>query len=311
MTFVILVAGLDGRSLLLEASVLQRETHRIEELLSGRGLLERIAQGGSQLAVIGVDLPDFTIPDLVRRIRAGPTTRRISILALVPTSEPTELDTETLFAGANAVLRRPLDRPHLDTWLSKLLEVPRRVEARVPVAGRVVGSPRSEGAGHFVGLSLNVSSNGMLLASPVRLVGHPDVDLELDLPPAFRLKALGRVVREAGEVQWPYLGYGVEFLYVPEESLSGLLRIISSEGLPAQAARSPAPRFGIHSTLRRDPWIFEILQPVAHGEGYHVEIHRSPRELWRPGQAGPFYVVEAATPQEAIALARAFVMTLG
>ena len=88
------------------------------------------------------------------------------------------------------------------------------------------------------------------------------------------------------------------------------MHLVSKDAiLPPQ--KTPDEHFGIHSTLRRDAWIFEILQPVPHGEGFHVEIHRSPRELWRPGQAGPFYVVEAATPQEAIVQARAFVMGLG
>jgi CheY-like chemotaxis protein len=309
MPFVIFAAGLDGRSLLLEASVLQRDDHKIEELLSGRGLIDRIAQGGGSLAVLGSDLPDMVLPDLVRKIRASPLTRRISILALVPTTDPPELDTETLQAGANAVLRRPLDRAHLDNWLSKLLVVPRRVDARVSVSGRVVGTPRQDAVGHFVGLTLNLSANGMLLASPVRLVGHPDVDLEMELPPALRLKALGRVVREAAEVQWPYLGYGVEFLYIPQESLRTLMSLVTTAPLPSRKSRDGD--FGIHSTVRRDVWIFEILQPAPHGEGYHVEIHRAPRESWRPGNAGPFYVVEGATAQEAIAQARAFVQGLG
>jgi CheY-like chemotaxis protein len=306
MPFVILVAGLDGRSLLLEASVLQREDHKIEESLSGRALLQRLAEGGGTLAVLGPELPDITLPELVRKIRASPVTRRVSVLALVPTSEPLELDAETAQAGANAVLRRPLDHSHLDAWLSKLLSVPRRVEARVAVSGRVVGTPRSEAAGHFVGLSLNLSINGMLLASPVRLLGHPDVDLEMDLPPSLRLKALGRVVREAPEVGWPYLGYGVEFLYVPEESLGTLMRLLS--GSPRHSADAD---FGIHSTLRRDAWIFEILQPVPQENGWEVEIRRCPRETWRPGSAGPFYVVEGPTAQDAIAQARAFVLGLG
>jgi CheY-like chemotaxis protein len=308
MPFVILVAGLDGRSLLLEASVLQRGDHVIEESLSGRSLLQRLSEGGGSLAVLGSELPDLTLPELVRRIRASPATRRVSILALVPTSEPAELDAETVQAGANAVLRRPLDRSHLDVWLSKLLSVPRRVEARMAVTGQVVGTPRSEVGGHFVGLSLNLSVNGMLLASPVRLIGRPDVDLELDLPPSLRLKALGRVVRDAPEVGWPYLGYGVEFLYIPEESLGVLMRLLSRGASPSGLGDAD---FGIHSTLRREAWIFEILQPVAQPNGWHVEIHRSPRETWRPGGAGPFYVVEGATAQEAIAQARAFVLRLG
>jgi CheY-like chemotaxis protein len=306
MPHLILVAGLDGRSLLLEASVLQREQHRIEESLTGRALVQRLTEAGGALTVLGSDIPDITLPDLVRRIRASPVTRKVSILALVPSTEPMELDSETLSAGANAVLRRPLDSSHLDKWLSKLLAVPHRVEARMAVTGRVVGTPRADAGGHFVGLSVNLSINGMLLASPVRLAGQPDVDLEMDLPPSLRLKALGRVVREAPEVAWPYLGYGVEFLYVPEESLVTLMRLLSVGPVPQDEAH-----FGIHSTLRRDSWIFEILHPVPQKNGWEVEIRRAAREHWRPGAAGPFYVVEGQTAQEAIALARAFVLGLG
>ena len=117
------------------------------------------------------------------------------------------------------MLRRPLDRARLETWLAKLLIVPRRVDARIPVQGHVVGTPRSTEAVHFFGLTRNLSVNGMLLASPVPLPATPDLDLEFNIPGVIaRLQALGRVVREAGEVEWPYLGYGVEFLFVPPDS---------------------------------------------------------------------------------------------
>src|SRR5207249_4207467 len=71
----------------------------------------------------------------------------------------------------------------------------------------------------FCGLTRNVSLNGMLLASPVKLGAAPDLDLEFSVTGVGHLlRALGRVVREAPEVGWPYVGYGVEFLFMPPES---------------------------------------------------------------------------------------------
>jgi len=211
-------------------------------------------------------------------------------------------------AGANAVLRRPLEESHLESWVAKLLAVPRRVEARIPVRGHVVGSERSPEAGHFFGLTRNVSVHGMLLASPVRLSGAQDLDLEFTVEEsAARLQALGRVVRSASEVTWPYLGYGVEFLFTPPVTLDALGTLIARA---ATVAAQPAAA-GIHSTLRRGQWVYELLTPIALAAGWHVEIRRAPRDEWRAGTGGPFYVVEGASPEEALTRAREFIQSFG
>ncbi|MBI3932523.1 MAG: PilZ domain-containing protein [Acidobacteria bacterium] len=307
----VLVAGLDGRSLLLEATVLQREGHRVEEVETGRALLGALAEGGHHLVVLGTRIPDVGLPELIRRIRHDPGTRTVSVLALVPASDPVEVDGKVAEAGANAVLRRPLDRARLDAWIAKLLTVPRRVQARVPVHGQVVGTPRSGAAGHFVGLSRNISVNGMLLASPVPLTEYPDVELEVSLAEATPLKALGRVVRDAPEVGWPYLGYGIEFLFVPEESLDSLIELVRRQIAPPPVRAAPAENHDIHSTLRRESWVYEILKPRPHGAAWQVEIRRAPRDAWRPGAGGPFYVVEETSPEGALGQARAFVLRHG
>ncbi len=56
-------------------------------------------------------------------------------------SEPIDTEGLVLGAGANAALRRPLDRFVLESWLAKLLAVPERVQTRVPVHVQVVGTP--------------------------------------------------------------------------------------------------------------------------------------------------------------------------
>jgi CheY-like chemotaxis protein len=305
----ILVAGLDGRSLLLEAPLLRREGHPVEELGSARELFASLAATPAcRLVVLGPRLPDLELDETIRRIRASPLTRHVSILALLPAGEPAELDGAAIEAGANAAMRRPLEQVRLEAWMAKLLAVPRRVEARVPVQGHVVGTPRAEASGHFYGLTRNLSINGMLLASPVRLE-HPDIELEVGLPEGRpTLHALGRVVREAHEIGWPYLGYGVEFLFIPEQSVLTIASFIERAILefPQRGAASP-----IHSTLRRDFWVYEILKPVQSPDGWQAEIRRSPRETWRPGESGPFYVVLGHSPEDALAEARGFIQRHG
>jgi CheY-like chemotaxis protein len=311
MTASVLVAGLDARSLALEAPVLQRERHAILEVSAGRALVEEVVRTGARLLVLGSRLPDLELPEAIRRVRASALARHVSILVLLPTNEPPELDAEAQAAGANAVMRRPLDPTQLEAWIAKLIAVARRVETRVPVQGRVVGTPRHREDAHFYGLSRNLSVTGMLLASPVRLAEGPDLELEFDLPGAAPgLQALGRVVRQAGEVGWPYIGYGVEFLYLPATSFDAIVDLVARGGLPPPVL-APDTTHGIHSTVRREAWVYEILEPVRRDETWHAEIRRAPREAWRPGEAGPFYVVEGPSPEKALREARDFLVRLG
>jgi CheY-like chemotaxis protein len=302
----ILVAGLDARNLLLDAPVLRRERDVVEEKSSARAVLDGLAREGGRLVVLGPSLPDLTVHDTVRRIRALPATRQVSILVLLPDAEGSDVEGAALDAGANAVLRLPLDPTALDDWIAKLLSVPRRVETRVPVQGQVVGTPKNANSGHFYGLTRNLSAHGMLLASPVRLADGYDVDLEFHLPPTgTRVRALGRVVREAAEVGWPYVGYGVEFLYVPPESLDAIVSLVT-EGPPPSHLAALRRAAAIHSTVRRASWVYEIHEPTAYEAGWMVEIRRAPREEWRPGAGGPFYVVEGSSPENALRQARDF-----
>jgi CheY-like chemotaxis protein len=309
----LLVAGLDARSLLLEAPVLQRERHLVQERAYARDLLREIVPSGTRLVVLGTELPDLSLASAVQRIRDSPATREISVLVILPAGAPAALEDEARRAGANAVLRRPLDRPTLEGWLAKLLSVPRRVVARVPVSGQVVGTSRGVGGAHFCGLTHNLSVNGMLLASPLRLGEEPDLDLEFVLPGVrTRLRALGRVVREAPEVAWPFRGYGVEFLFVPEDSHETLSLVVSGALRPLPS-RDPLPdqTHGIHSTVCREEWVYEIHEPMSAGPNWQAEIRRAPRESWRPGGAGPFFVVAAASPDVALREARDFVTRHG
>jgi hypothetical protein len=306
----ILAAGVDVRELRLEVRFLQRNPDFVKEVGSAQELFDALTRDRTPLVVLGTRVPDLPLGDTIRRIREGASSRRVSILALIPAAEPTGTEGVVLGAGANAALRRPLERFVLESWIGKLIEVPRRVQARIPVHVQVVGTPRPASGEHFYGLSRNLSVHGMLLASPVRIDAE-DLDLEIDLPePEGRVRALGRVARDAPEVGWPYIGYGIEFLFLPEAGQRAIERMVRREAVlePVRPLWAPG---AIHSTLRRDEWIFELSDPARTGSGFLVEIRRAARDEWRAGGASPFYVVQGETPEAALDAAREFVRQHG
>ncbi len=309
MDGTILTAGLDIRELRLEVRFLKRDPELVQEAASGQELLDTVTRGPAQLVVLGTKLADMPLAETIEGIRESPASERVSILVLIPVSEPIGTEGLVLGAGANAVLRRPLDRFVLESWLAKLLDVPQRVQTRVPVHVQVVGTPRTQPNGHFYGLTRNVSVHGMLLASPVT-IDSDDLDLEIDLPePEGRVRVLGRVVREAPDVGWPYIGYGIEFLFLPEGGQRAIERMVERENPPEPITPLWAPG-AIHSTVRRGQWIYELTDPLRYEDGYLVEIRRAMRGDWRPG-SGPFYVVQGTTPTEALQAARTFVQEYG
>jgi CheY-like chemotaxis protein len=289
---------------------LQRRPELVQEAPSARELFDAVAREAPALVVLGPRLPDHPMVDAIRRIREGAVGRQVSILAVLPAADPLGTEAVVLGAGANAALRRPLDRFVLESWVAKLLEVPRRVLARIPVHVQVVGSRKSAPGEHFYGLSRNLSVHGMLLASPVRIEAE-DLDLEIDLPePEGRVRVLGRIAREAPEVGWPYVGYGIEFLFLPEAGQRAIDRMVRREAPPEPAKSLWAPG-AIHSTLRRDAWIYEVTEPARTDSGFLVEIRRAARDGWRPGRSSPFYVVQGESARGAIDAAREFVRRNG
>lgn len=305
MAATVLVAGMDAGGLLKDSPVLRRDAHTVEEVPAGRELLPLLAESETRLVLLGPRLPDLALPELLRRIRASALARHVSLLVVLPEEASGEAAGELLAAGANAVLQQPLDPPRFDAWITRLLSVPQRHELRVPVEGHVVGARRDGESGYFTGLTRNMSLNGMLLLSPVPLPPGADLDLEVSLSQALpRFRAVARVVRQAPEVTWPYLGYGVELVFVPPGSHEALQLFLTGGVALRPRSDGTSP---IHSTVKRGEWIYEILTPVPGGQGFQAEIRRAPRESWRPGAAGPYYVVAGPSPEAAVRAARAFV----
>jgi hypothetical protein len=80
---------------------------------------------------------------------------------------------------------------------------------------------------------------------------------------------------------------------------------------PPEPARSLWAPDAIHSTLRRDEWIYEVTEPARTDSGFLVEVRRAARVGWRPGQPSPFYVVQGDSARLALDTAREFVRRHG
>src|SRR5207247_1756908 len=103
---------------------------------------------------------------------------------------------------------------HPELWdarLEELLNVPRRLEARIPVR-LATWSRATPEAPPLEGLTMNISINGILLQTPARLGVGTKIDLSFTLPERpDEVQVLGQIMREhaAGPDRWQS---GVKFL---------------------------------------------------------------------------------------------------
>jgi len=162
-----------------------------------------------ELVLVDRDLPRAAA--LVSALRQDEGTRRASI-AVVARGDFEAVEVELLGAGADAVVRLPPGRGW-DERLMRLVTIPVRRQARLPVSFRV--QALLQGSGTLRATALNLSRSGLLLEARLgALAVGEEVDLEVDLPGhAEPLPAQGRVVREAGPGQ-----FGVQFLRLEDHA---------------------------------------------------------------------------------------------
>jgi CheY-like chemotaxis protein len=186
--------------------------------LLGRGGIDRFKAGRLSdatllakttrpaLILLDRDLPK--VREYLEAFREEPATRNGSI-AILAYGDIESSELELLELGANAILRLPPDAGW-DDRLSKLLKVPLRQEARLPIQMTV----HTEVAGQAsVTNALNLSVTGMLVESSSPLAMFQEMSFRFKLPDGSHVAGRGRAIRQAGPNQ-----YGVEFLKLEHES---------------------------------------------------------------------------------------------
>ena len=169
------------------------------------------------IVVVDRDLP--RADQLIAALREDPSTRRLSI-AVVARGDLDPSEVALLEAGANAILRLP-PGPDWDERLVRLLVVPARREARLPVEFGI--DTLGTGVGERVpAQAVNLSRSGILIETSVDLGVGDELELEFSLEGEDVL-ARGRVVRH-GE---PRL-FGVQFAPLPEYAAVRIRRFVGS-----------------------------------------------------------------------------------
>ena len=222
-----------GRSLVPAGqTVLTRESVAVVPVPTGEHVLEALRKEKPRLLVVGPDLPDITVAQLCRRVRADRELQRVSILFVASPVER-ERTEAVLRAGGNDVLYRPLDAAEFDRKVGALLAVPVRKELRVLIQLRVEG--RQEGF-FFLGHTKNLSISGALLDTD-----HP---LEIGTRTVVRFFLPGHPREIVGNAEVVRLKpgsfgqtlYGIHFLDLREEDRIAVGDYVSRKS-PADAAR--------------------------------------------------------------------------
>ena len=175
----------------------------------------------SLVAVDGCD--PAAAREMVRLLRESPGTRRSSIVVVDPAADLTDRELER--AGANLILRGPVDPTHWDEGLKRLMAVPRRVRTGLPA--RFV--PRTdEGTPGVVvsALALDVSLGGMLLEAASAPEPGRVLDIFLTLPDR------PEELQVSGKVVWAAIGpparVGVQLVGLEKEARERLRELLSS-----------------------------------------------------------------------------------
>jgi CheY-like chemotaxis protein len=169
------------------------------------------------IVVVDRDLP--RADQLITALREDPSTRRLSI-AIVARGDLDPSEVALLESGANAILRLP-PGPDWDERLMRLLDVPARREARLPVEFGVdtLGTGVAE---RIPGQAVNLSRSGILIETSVDLGVGDELELEFSLE-GEALLAHGRVVRRGA----PRM-FGVQFAPLPQYATRRIERFVGS-----------------------------------------------------------------------------------
>lgn len=169
------------------------------------------------IVVVDRDLP--RADKLISSLREDPATRRLSI-AVVARGDMDAVEVELLEAGANAILRLPAG-PDWDDRIMRLLDVPVRREARLPVEFGVdtLGTGVAE---RFPAQALNLSRSGILIETSAELGIGDELELEFPLD-GETVMGRGRVVRRGA----PHL-FGVQFSPLPDWAAQRIERFVGA-----------------------------------------------------------------------------------
>lgn len=102
------------------STIIRKAGHDVLLAGDGREALDIIGQGGVDLVLLDIAMPDIDGITVLRRVRANPSTRGLPIV-MITASGDDQLQAEAREAGANAFLTKPASSAQLTDVLESLL----------------------------------------------------------------------------------------------------------------------------------------------------------------------------------------------
>ncbi len=106
--------------------MVERAGFDVMQAETGEEALRLAAQHPILIILLDLHLPDIDGFEVCRRLRAAPATRDIRICAMTGVYTGSEDKHEALAAGADGLLRKPVDPDDLKATLDALLRTPAR-----------------------------------------------------------------------------------------------------------------------------------------------------------------------------------------
>jgi len=117
---LVLIADDDADILSLVKAVLERSGHEVVAVGDGAEALASVRARKPDLAVLDIAMPEVDGLEVLRRLRADPTTSELPVVLLSARAQ--EADVERGFAiGASAYLKKPFSPRELSEHVAELL----------------------------------------------------------------------------------------------------------------------------------------------------------------------------------------------
>jgi two-component system, OmpR family, response regulator MtrA len=117
---LVLIADDDADILSLVKAVLERSGHEVVAASDGAEALASVGARKPDLAVLDIAMPEVDGLEVLRRLRADPTTSELPVVLLSARAQ--EADVERGFAiGASAYLKKPFSPRELSEHVAELL----------------------------------------------------------------------------------------------------------------------------------------------------------------------------------------------
>ena len=192
-----------------EKSLLNRESFLVFSATSGQEAIEIHRKEKADIIIMDLDMPDMPGDEVCRVIRTDDELKKVSIILATLYGGEDEHE-RCKKAGANACIKKPINKDELAEKMANLLGVPARQAIRILVKVKVEGKIGSD---FFIANTVDVSVTGLLFECDHNLASGDTVEASFFLPGngGYNRVVVKSQLMRAVPSEGPLKRYGVRF----------------------------------------------------------------------------------------------------